>query len=508
MMNLNPYINIFNGETAPLEKVPLLDFEEFRETFLMLVEKGGRVSSFFGMRSNNNKLRLFAIIARDRKGIMCLFSTEVGAGYPSLTPDCAQAQWFEREIAEQWGVKPEGHPWLKPIRFHHSYDKSRDAWDRKPEEEILPCVTDFYQVAGEEIHEVAVGPVHAGIIEPGHFRFQCHGETVFNLEISLGYQHRGIEGKILGAPSSRTIHLMETAAGDTSIGHALVYCEVIESLAKCRVSLRAQTIRGILLELERLANHTGDIGAIANDVGYLPTSSYCGRIRGDFLNITGLICGNRFGRNIIRPGGVSFDIDPEMKKEIMKRLDSAFKDTVNAANLLWDNPSILSRFEECGTLSTELCQKLGIVGPAARACGVEQDIRYDMPSGIYRFAQIPVSTYHTGDVFSRAFVRILEIRNSVKFIREQLENLPEGNILEECGKPQADSVTVSLAEGWRGEICHTAVTDSEGKLAHYKIVDPSFHNWFGLANVLKNETIYNFPLCNKSFNLSYCGHDL
>jgi Ni,Fe-hydrogenase III large subunit len=197
-----------------------------------------------------------------------------------------------------------------------------------------------------------------------------------------------------------------------------------------------------------------------------------------------------------------------MKKEILKRLDAAFKDTVNAANLLWESPSILSRFEECGTLGSGLCRKLGIVGPPARACGVEQDVRFDLPSGIYRFAQVPVSTYHTGDVFSRAFVRMLEIRNSVKFIREQLENIPDGKILEACGKMQADSMTVSLSEGWRGEICHTAVTDSEGRFAHYKIVDPSFHNWFGLANVLKNETIYNFPLCNKSFNLSYCGHDL
>jgi Ni,Fe-hydrogenase III large subunit len=507
-MALTPYVNIINGETVKLGEIPLLDFEEFRETVLMLIEKGGRISSLFGTPSKNGMVKIFAIIAKDRQGLLCLFSTEVGESYPSLTPDCEQAQWFEREIAEQWGVKPEGHPWLKPIRFHHSYNKSRDAWGRKPDEEILPSVTDFYQVAGEEIHEVAIGPVHAGIIEPGHFRFQCHGETVFNLEISLGYQHRGVERKLVGGPALKTIHVVETAAGDTSVGHSIAYCEAIESLTKCRVSLRAQTIRGILLELERLANHTGDIGAIASDVGYLPTSSYCGRTRGDFLNITALICGNRFGRNIVRPGGVNFDIEPEIRNEIKKRLDSAFKDTVNAANLLWDNPAILGRFEECGTLGTELCRKLGMVGPAARACGVEQDVRFDLPSGIHRFAQIPVSTYHTGDVFSRVFVRMLEIRNSVKFIHEQLENLPDGKIIEECGKAQPDAMTVSLTEGWRGEICHTAVTDSEGKLAHYKIVDPSFHNWFGLANALKNETIYNFPLCNKSFNLSYCGHDL
>ncbi|HCE46547.1 MAG TPA: hydrogenase [Lentisphaeria bacterium] len=501
-------MNIFNGETVKLERVPVLDIEEFRETLVVLTGKNGRISSMFGMPVEYNMIRIFAIVAKDLQGNLCLLSTEVGDTYKSFTPDCPQAHWFEREIAEQWGVIPAGHPWLKPIRFHKAYSEERDAWKRKADNEILPGVTDYYKVTGEEIHEVAVGPVHAGIIEPGHFRFQCHGETVFNLEISLGYQHRGIERKLVGGPDIKTVHYMETAAGDTTIGHATAYCEALESLSKCSVPLRAQAIRGILLELERLANHTGDLGALASDVAYLPTSSFCGRIRGDFLNITGLICGNRFGRNVVRPGGVMFDIDDAMKSEILKRLDASFKDTENAVDLLWDNPSVQSRFEECGKLSRELCMQIGAVGPAARASGIERDVRYDLPSGIFRFSQISVSTYHTGDVFSRAFVRMLEIRNSVKYIREQLENLPEGKILEECGNLEPDSLTVTLAEGWRGEICHTAITDSKGHFEHYKIVDPSFHNWFALANVLKNEQIYNFPLCNKSFNLSYCGHDL
>jgi Ni,Fe-hydrogenase III large subunit len=267
-------------------------------------------------------------------------------------------------------------------------------------------------------------------------------------------------------------------------------------------------LRGVALELERLANHTGDLGALAQDVGFLPTSAFCGRLRGDFLNATALICGNRFGRGIVRPGGVGFDVEPARAQHLIERLKPALDEVGGAAGLLWGTPSVQARFEDTGVVSRQAAEDVGLVGPAARASGVDVDVRRDFPAGVFRFTQIPVSVGTGGDVFSRAYVRWLEIQRSGEFLLNQLKALPAGAVRATPGALRPDALAVSLVEGWRGEICHVAVTDGQGRFAHYKVVDPSFHNWFGLALALRGQEISDFPLCNKSFNLSYCGHDL
>ena len=499
--------SLSNGQAIDIRQATVLGMDAFQDAVIHAVEEGGRISALFAQPTPGSDLRLWAMISQDDLSrIQPLCTVVEGNSYPSLTPLCAQAHWFEREIYEQWRLHPKGHPWLKPIRFHAPYREISGRPDTEPLPEIGDV--DYFQVEGDEVHEVAVGPVHAGIIEPGHFRFQCHGEVVLHLEISLGYQHRGIEKQLAGGPHIRTIYLMETLAGDMSIGHAMAYCQAVESLSGTRLSARAQAIRGIALELERMANHAGDLGALAGDVGYLPTLSFCGRIRGDILNMTGLICGNRFGRGLIRPGGVSFDIDPEMTAALLGRLDAAEKDLTVAVDLLWKTSSVMARFEGTGAVGRDQAAAMGLVGPAARACGLDRDIRKDMPEGIYRFFQIPVSTWNTGDVLARAHVRWLEIQRSIAFIRERLQNLPVGQLITPALPLAPNRLTVSLVEGWRGEICHTAITDEAGRFSLYKIVDPSFHNWFGLAYSLRNQQISDFPLCNKSFNLSYCGHDL
>jgi Ni,Fe-hydrogenase III large subunit len=492
-----------SGEAIPLRDIAGVSIAEFRAAIFSAVSSGCTLAALFGMPAANQHIRLIAVLADSAANSLSILGTEVDESYPCLTLECPQAHWFEREIAEQWQVHPKGHPWLKPIRFHAPY-RSGSGLTPAP----VPGVSDFFAMSGEEVHEVAVGPVHAGIIEPGHFRFQCHGEDVFHLEISLGYQHRGVERALVGGPGKRTIHLIETLCGDTSIGHSTAYCEAVEALSGTAVSARAQVLRGIALELERLANHTGDLGALAGDVGYLPAAAYCGRIRGDFLNLTAALCGSRFGRGMIRPGGVGFDLDRHLAGELEKRLQAALKDVEDAVALLWDAPSVQARFQDTGTVSRQTCEALGLVGLTARSCGVERDIRQDFPSGIFRFAQIPMSKWHSGDVFARAWVRWLEIQRSGAFILEQLASLPEGPIFSPLGPLLPDHLVVSFTEGWRGEICHVAITDSAGSFAHYKVVDPSFHNWMGLAIAMRDQQISDFPLCNKSFNLSYCGHDL
>jgi Ni,Fe-hydrogenase III large subunit len=497
-----------HAEAIPLADIPILTPENFRRDVLEQVESGGRIAALFGQPSEREGVRLYAVLAYADTSEIAALATDVGDRYRALTPDCPQAHWFEREIAEQWGIVPEGHPWLKPIRFHASYRTGHDAWSRASGETILPSVTDFYRLEGQEIHEVAVGPIHAGVIEPGHFRFQCHGEHVFHLEVSLGFQHRGVEKSVWGGPDKRTAPLMEVVAGDTSIGHAMAYAQAVETLAGCRPPLRAQALRGIALELERLANHAGDLGALANDVGFLPTAAYCGRLRGDFLNTSADLCGSRFGRCLVRPGGVLCDVDAARIERMVNRLEPALRDVAGATKILWDSLTVQARFDNTGTVQQRDCLALGLVGPAARACGVDHDVRRDFPSGIYRFAFIPVSTWHTGDVFGRAFVRWLEVQRSGQFVVQQLRTLASGPIRSEVGRLKPEALAVSLVEGWRGGICHVAITTAQGRFAHYKIVDPSFRNWIGLMMALRNQQISDFPLCNKSFNLSYCGHDL
>ena len=497
-------IRVGNQRPAAFADVPMLSPQEWHQTCVERCAAGARIVALAALRTQLNPPAptLCTVLAHDTLGQLELLQTQLcaRASFPSLTPQLPQAQAFERDIFERYGLRPEGHPWLKPLRYHA---------------ELQPAGADssvlshpFFQAQGEDVHEVAVGPVHAGIIEPGHFRFQCLGEGVGNLEIQLGYQARGVEPLLLGSSDTRRLVVAESIAGDTAIGHASALCSVIEGLAGGEIPLSAQRVRGIALELERLANHVGDLGALCNDVGYLPGASWFGRLRGEFLNMLCTLCGNRFGRGLVVPGGVRFGLDHDQRQQLVKWLMRVETRVNKTAELVFESGTVSSRFEQTGILSHALAESLGIVGLPARASGCNRDVRSDHAFGIYRYVHLPVAVSDTGDVMARAYVRWLEAQRSLQFVRKELDETCAGDLRVECGPAASNSIIVSMVETWRGEAVHVAVTGQAGQWLDYRVFDPSFHNWLGLAMAMRNQQISDFPLCNKSFNLSYAGHDL
>ncbi|MDR3319893.1 MAG: hydrogenase [Desulfovibrio sp.] len=493
-----------NGATAPLDAVPVMDFASFRHWLTALLSAGCRITAFFAVpRGDDGKddasFFLYAVVADDNAGLLRLARVGVCGAYPSLTRDMPALHLFERVIYEKWGLLPENHPWLKPVRFDNPTGPAAGEME-------------FYRIAGDEVHEVSVGPIHAGVIECGHFRFQCLGEEVLHLEISLGYHHRGVEVLLTGMARSRLLPLVEAVAGDSTVAHTWACCALLERLSGVLPTSRGQHLRALALELERLACHTGDLGAIAGDVGFLPTSAYCGRLRGDWLNLSAMLCGSRFSRSMIVPGGATFDVDAALARDLVNKTRQTLRDVEGAVRLIWISPSVMSRLTGIGILPSTAAASLGIVGMAARSSGLALDVRHS-----HALTDLPeppaMCTKKNGDVGARAALRHTEVQSSAAFCANLLENIPSGAICapnwRNFTRPLApEHIAVALVESWRGEVCHVALTDAKGDFAAYAIVDPSFHNWAGLAYALRGQQISDFPLCNKSFNLSYCGHDL
>ena len=502
---VQPLTRLSNRRAVRLDTIPVSSIDSFRAALCNAIADGWRLVTYFGVAESSATLRLIAVVADDEQSQLRAATAIVDREFPALTVECEQAALFEREIAEQCGAMPIGHPSLKPLRRH--------APDHRPSDWPAPPTFDrseypFARVAGDEVHEVAVGPVHAGIIEPGHFRFQAHGEEVLHLDIVLGYQHRGVERLLETVTRDRAVYVAESIAGDSVIAHAGAYCGAIEALARSHKSARAQSIRGIALELERIANHIGDLGALAGDVAYQPGAAFFGRLRGDALNMLMTISGNRFGRGLVRPGGVGFDIPPAMAQQLIERTTRLEQELRPVADLFFGAPSVQSRLEGVGAVPRAACATHGFVGPVARACEVHRDIRHDQPYGVFRYAQIPVAMAWAGDAYARALVRWIEIRRSLEFVREQLATLPAGEARTACAALAPGELVVAIEEGWRGEVVHSVLTDAAGRVRRHKVTDPSFRNWTALALAMPGNQISDFPLCNKSFNLSYAGHDL
>lgn len=490
-------LHISNNSRTDITAIPVLDYDSFRAATLELLSDSSRHCATYFAYPADNGFRMIMCIADDNAHDILVYACQVGKGasLASAAKDCLALERFEREIHENWGLEFEGHPWYKPVR------------------DFMPGKYKFYEMEGEELHEVGVGPVHAGVIEPGHFRFICNGEDVLHLEIQLGWQHRGIERLML--QKTRLIErvlLAESIAGDTSVSHSSAFAGVWESLCGFQPGNDVLWARTLAAELERMANHTGDLGAICGDVAYQLGAAVFGRLRTPIVNFSQRWCGNRLGKGNVRPAYAPYPFTEELKQQLLRDLAAYERDFLEMSNKILYFPGVLSRLDRTGVVSTDQARAIGAVGMAAKCAGVCRDTRASHPYGLYSTLDVQPVVKESGDVLARTELRIDEIRQSIAIVRALLEDMPafDGHMdkLPTPGTPKPDSFAISLTEGWRGEICHCAVTGPDGSLAAYKIKDPSFHNWMALALAVRACEISDFPICNKSFNLSYCGHDL
>ena len=436
----------------------------------------------------------------------------VDAAFPSLATRSFAASRFEREIQDLFGLVATGHPDPRRLALHQFWPDGYHPLrrDTAPRADVVDDGRPFpfRRVEGSGIFEITVGPVHAGIIEPGHFRFSVHGETIVNLETRLGFVHKGTEKLFETLPLSRAPQLAERISGDTSVGHALALCQALETLAGGHPPERALWLRVVLLELERLYNHVGDVGMIVNDTGYAFGHAHCFRLRERLLRLNARLTGHRLLRGGVVPGGVTGPIVSADLERAAREVDRIVAEFVDVARLSLDNTMVLERLQGTGRLTVRTAREMQVVGLVARASGIDADARRDAPFAAYGVLPFHVPVYDTGDVWARTMVRIEEARQSATLIGDATHRAPSGPTLAALGPLRAGAHATGMVEGWRGPIWHWVIADGPASLGRVKVVDPSFRNWPALEYAVLNNIVPDFPLCNKSFNLSYSGNDL
>jgi len=428
---------------------------------------------------------------------------------PSLATLHYPASRFEREIYDLFGIVAEGHPDPRPLVRHAFWPADffplrKDAVPREFTDDGRPFP--FAEVGGEGVYEIPVGPVHAGVIEPGHFRFSVVGETIIDMKSRLYFTHKGTEKLFEGRQAAEGVELAERVSGDTTVGHALAFCQALEAATGTAVPDRARYLRVVLLEMERLYNHVADFGMIANDTGYAVAHSHCFRIRERLLRLNKRLTGNRLLRGGIVPGGIGRDLPAEL--DLVGEVEAALLDFEEIVALSLSNTLVMDRLDGTGRLTMRTARDHGVLGYVARASGIDVDVRRDHPFAAYGELSFRVPVFDTGDVKARALVRVEEARESVGLIRQAVERMPAGPLSVRLGALPAFEPAWGMVEGWRGAIIHWIMADAAGTLYRVKIMDPSFLNWRPLSYALLKNIVPDFPLCNKSFNQSYSGNDL
>ncbi|SFR01957.1 Ni,Fe-hydrogenase III large subunit [Lentzea waywayandensis] len=472
-----------------------------------LLKRGFRLALVAG-HDDGDRLRavyLFTAAGPDRRVELHVLLDRDTPRLPSLAGLSFAAGRFEREMHDLFGIVPTDHPLPQRLVRHFRwpqgwYPMLADAGD-PPEFGDLDGPYPFRTVEGPGVYEIPVGPVHAGMIGPGHFRFSVVGETILNLKARLWFIHRGLEKLFQGRTPEGGVELAERVSGDTSVGHTLAYCLAVEDAHRWSVPQDAQRIRAILLELERLYNHITDIGALCNDVAYSVLNAHSQRVRERLLRLNDTVTGHRLLRGAIHPGGARIIGLPDRHELAVIGADIA-----EIVELALSNTVVADRFTGTAPLGRDQAADLGTLGVVARASGLGIDARHDHP---FLSAEFP-RTVHTrtdGDVLSRFLVRAEEIVTSIAMI-SSLTDMLGGRTAATSATTGSGGCGVGIVEGWRGTIVHRVELNGDGRLGRVKIVDPSFFNWPALPLALADTIVPDFPLANKSFNLSYAGNDL
>lgn len=431
---------------------------------------------------------------------------------PSIGVEIPTASFYEREIKDLYGIKPMGHPDPKRLVFHSNWpegvhplrrDYKRDNKPPMAQEEIR-----FQKILGDGVYEIPVGPVHAGIIEPGHFRFSVAGEPIINLEAQLYFVHKGIEKLSEGQSLEKTFYISERISGDETFSNSLTFCQAVEKMAGVDIPERAQYIRVIFAEVERLISHLGDLAGICLDTAYGFAAYQFRMLRGWAYLVADELCGMRFLRSVNRLGGVRRDFIAGKERSVLKQLDAIRKELNDTAGIIRANSMFIDRVENTGVLTKQIAEDLNATGPGGRASGIDYDVRKSFPYECYSKLDFNVPVYQYGDVNCRMNVKIEECLSSIELIRQGIECMPPGEIHRDLLGIEPYSSAFGITEGARGENIHFVMVGEKEKILRYKIRTPSFCNWPALCQAVKGNIVPDFPLINKSFNLSYAGNDL
>jgi Ni,Fe-hydrogenase III large subunit/Ni,Fe-hydrogenase III component G len=476
---------------------------------------GGALVTAFALdeREAAGRLRLHVVFSMAPQDALITLVAAVPAeapSYPSLTPEVPAAHWLEREMRDLMGVVPEGHPDARPLVAHDGWPAGTHPLRRDfvpPEDWSWAPRFRVPQVAGDGVFEIPVGPIHAGIIEPGHFRFASVGEAILQLDVRLGWTYRGIETLAGGATTTRGLELAEHTCGLCACSHALAYCTAIEELTGTAVPPRARALRVLAAELERLYNHAGTIGHLLTTTAFVLGAAEAYRLKERLQQVNDALFGHRFLRGVCVPGGVARDLDDAPQQWLRGVLAAVRADLEALARSVNVHPGVLDRLRTTGTLTREDAVRLGVVGPAARASGLPRDVRRDHPYAFYRDLDFQVPARAEGDALARFRLHVDEMHESLNLVEQLLLRLPGGPLAQHIGGLPGGRWGLGMVESPRGTLTHWVRAAGDGTIEALRIRAASHANWPAVAASMSDDIVPDFPLVNKSFNLCYACVD-